>query len=155
MRGNWVRWIGIAAAGLFVLLQAVPYGRAHTNPPVTAEPAWDRPETRALAVRACYDCHSNETRWPWYSHIAPVSWLVQKDVDRGRAVLNFSEWSRPQPEAHGAAESVREGEMPPRIYLVTHPAARLSPAERWTLVRGLTATLGGEGHRESQEREDD
>ena len=81
---------------LFALAQAVPYGGAHTNSPVTAEPAWNSPETRALAVRPCFDCHSNESRWPWYSNIAPVSWLVQREVDGGRSTLDFSEWNRPQ-----------------------------------------------------------
>ena len=62
-------------AGLFLAIQFVPYGRDHSNPPVIGEPTWNSPETRALAVRACFDCHSNETVWPWYSNIAPVSWL--------------------------------------------------------------------------------
>ena len=77
---------------IFLLIQLIPYGRDHTNPAVVAEPAWDLPETRALAVRACFDCHSNETIWPWYSNVAPISWLVQRDVDEGREKLNFSEW---------------------------------------------------------------
>ena len=66
--------------GLFVVMQAVPYGRDHTNPPVIVEPAWDSPRTRELAVRACFDCHSNETKWPSYSHVAPLSWVVQRHV---------------------------------------------------------------------------
>ena len=64
---------------LFGLIQLVPVQR--TNPPVVAEPPWDSPETRALAVRACFDCHSNETVWPWYAYVAPVSWLVAHDTD--------------------------------------------------------------------------
>jgi len=148
---QWLRGGLIGAAGLFVLLQAVPYGRAHTNPPGRQEPTWDSPETRALAVRACYDCHSNETKWPWYSHIAPVSWLVQNHVDEGRGKLNFSEWGRPQ-EGAEAVEAVQEGEMPLRSYLLTHPEARLSPAEYEALVRGLAATFGSGGeHGESHE----
>jgi hypothetical protein len=59
------------------------YGRDHSNPPVRIEPRWDRARTRELAVRACFDCHSNQTRWPWYSHVAPISWLVQHDVEEG------------------------------------------------------------------------
>ena len=65
----------LAIGGLFVLIQLVRFGRNHTNPPVAQEPSWDSTETRALAERACFDCHSNETVWPWYSNIAPVSWL--------------------------------------------------------------------------------
>jgi hypothetical protein len=79
-------------------IQLVPYGRDHGNPPVTGEPTWDASETRALVKQACFDCHSNETEWPAYASIAPVSWLVQRDVNEGRAVLNFSEWPRPQQE---------------------------------------------------------
>jgi mono/diheme cytochrome c family protein len=140
-----IRTVFGGAAALLLLLQLVPYGRAHDNPPVRQEPAWDTAQTRALAVRACYDCHSNETVWPAYSHIAPVSWLVAHDVDEGRAVLNFSEMQRPQEEAGEAAETVEEGEMPPRIYLPTHKDARLSPAEEAALIAGLRATLGSGG----------
>ena len=94
-----VRWLGVTLLLALVAIQLVPYGRAHTSPPVTQEPPWNRPETRALAVRACFDCHSNQTVWRWYSHIAPVSWLVQRDVDEGRRKLNYSEWDRGQREA--------------------------------------------------------
>ena len=132
----------LAASGLFGATQLVPYGRDHTNPHVLREPIWDRPVTRALAVRACFDCHSNETRWPWYSQVAPVSWLVQRDVDVGRRVLNFSEWDRPYEEASESAETVREGEMPPAIYLPLHAAARLTPVEKRSLADGLAATVG-------------
>lgn len=79
-------------------IQAVLYGRQHSNPPVVAEPKWDAPQTRSLAARACFDCHSNETVWPWYSNFAPISWLVQRDVDEGRRALNFSE----EPRAEGS-----------------------------------------------------
>ncbi len=140
-----------ALIGVFVLLlaiQLVPYGRSHTNPPVRMEPPWDSPETRELTVRACYDCHSNETVWPWYSHIAPVSWLVQRDVDEGRAAVNYSEWDRPQREAAESAESVQEGEMPPWYYTLFQTRARLSPAEREALLRGLEATFGRGRRRE-------
>jgi hypothetical protein len=98
-KARWLRWLllaGIAVIALLALAQAVPYGRAHTNPPVTKEPSWDSPRTRELASRACFDCHSNETRWRWYSNVAPVSWLVQRDVDGGRSAFNFSEWDKPQ-----------------------------------------------------------
>lgn len=130
--------------GFFVLLQLVPYGRDHTNPPGNVEPAWDSPATRELAVKACFDCHSNQTKWPWYSNIAPVSWLVQYDVEEGRETLNFSEFDKPQKEAEEAGEAVQEGEMPDPKYLITHPEARLSAAQKDQLVKGLVATLGGE-----------
>ena len=98
---------------------------------------------RTLAVRACYDCHSNEARWPWYSHVAPISWLVQSDVTEGRQALNFSDWNRPQKEASEAAEATASQEMPPAMYLPFHAESRLSPAERDRLVRGLSLIAGG------------
>lgn len=136
----WPR-IGLGILALVVALQLVPYGRAHTNPPVIAEPNWDAPGTRALARQACFDCHSNETAWPVYASIAPASWLVQHDVEDGRAALNFSEWSRPQKEADEASEVVRDGEMPPRAYTLVHGHARLSPADRDRLALGLARTM--------------
>lgn len=139
------RFIKPALLGLLVVavaIQFVPYGRDHDNPPVTAEPAWDSPRTRELAKGTCFDCHSNETIWPWYSHVAPMSWLVQYDVEEGRRVLNFSEWDKPQKEAHEAADTVREGEMPLWFYVPTHPDADLSDADKQALINGLEATLG-------------
>lgn len=127
---------------LLVLIQLVPYGRSHENPAVSAEPQWDSPRTRELVKRACFDCHSNETVWPWYASVAPVSWLVQSDVEEGREHLNFSEFDRRQRNADDAAEEVAEGEMPLPIYLLTHAEARLSDAEKAELIRGLKATFG-------------
>lgn len=132
----------VGGLAVLLLMQLVPYGRDHSTPPVTAEPAWDSPTTRELAVRACFDCHSNEVTWPWYSNVAPISWAVQRHVDEGRHELNFSEWNRPQDEADEAAETVIEGEMPPLYYTITHPDARLTDAEKQQLIDGLTATLG-------------
>lgn len=140
-RRFWVR-AGLVLALAFVVIQFVPYGRDHLNPPVGAEPTWDSPETRALARQACFDCHSNETEWPAYSRVAPVSWLIHRDVSEGRAVLNFSEWQRQQEEATEAAEQVLEREMPPGIYQLMHAHARLGAADRERLGRGLARTLG-------------
>ena len=139
-------WWSRIALGLLVAvlaIQLVPYGRDHTNPPVAGEPRWDAPQTRELARQACFDCHSNETEWPAYASVAPVSWLVQHDVDEGRAVLNFSEWTRPQDEAKEAADELLEGEMPPIAYRLVHAHARLSAADRDRLAKGLARTLGG------------
>jgi hypothetical protein len=136
--------VAAVLGGIFVLVQLVPYGWSRTNPPVRAEPAWDAPRTRELFFRACADCHSNQTEWPWYSKIAPVSWLVVRDVEVGRSHFNVSEWDRPQEDAGEAAEEVRDGEMPLPIYLPAHPEARLSAAEKAELVRGLAATFGDE-----------
>ncbi|MGH9263079.1 MAG: heme-binding domain-containing protein [Acidimicrobiales bacterium] len=139
-----VRMLVFGLAGLFVLVQFVPYGRDHDNPPVTRDAPWIRAEGRRLAVAACYDCHSNETRWPWYSNVAPASWLVQNDVDEGRDELNFSEWDRDQ-DADDLVESVTDGSMPPRAYLLAHPSARLSDAEKEELLAALDALAAGEG----------
>ena len=127
-----------------VVIQVVPFGRQHTNPPIVKEPAWDSPQTRALAKRACFDCHSNETTWPWYSSVAPVSWLTQRDVNGGRRHLNFSEWNTPQRHAGHAAEEIQKGDMPLWFYLPMHPAARLTPAEKAALIGGLQKMPGFE-----------
>lgn len=114
-------WGLVALLVLFVAVQLVPYGRAHPNPPVRAEPAWDSPQTRVLTVWACFDCHSNETVWPWYSNIAPASWLLQYDVDEGRREVNYSEWDQPQRESRESAETIQQGTMPPQL-CVTPPS---------------------------------
>lgn len=153
----------IVLVALFVLIQIVPYGRDHTNPPVTQEVKWDSPRTRDLAVGACYDCHSNLTTWPWYSNVAPMSWLIQKDVDEGREILNFTEWDRPQEsESDEIVEVVREGEMPPWQYEPLHPAGRLSSSEQEELALWLARTLAadpaagtGEAGGEREDSDDD
>ena len=88
-------WIVVVAVVALLLIQVVPYGRAHSNPRSVKEPEWNSPATRVLAQKACFDCHSNLTEWPWYTSVAPASWLATRDADGGRGVLNFSEWQRP------------------------------------------------------------
>lgn len=140
---------------LFLLIQLIPVDE--TNPPVVAEPAWNSPETRALAQRACFDCHSNETVWPAYAHVAPISWMVSHDTVEGRDRLNFSEWGvaragggeegeggfggRERNPAEEVGEVIREGRMPPASYLWLHPGARLTEAEKQQLIEGLQASL--------------
>ena len=143
---NWIKKGVLIAIGLAVVLalaiQLIPVQR--TNPPVVAEPSWDSPETRALAKRACFDCHSNSTEWPWYSRVAPVSWLLASDVRQGRDRLNFSEWSAGMggSELLGeVTEKIRGGEMPPLKYLALHPTARLAAAEKDQLLAGFAATF--------------
>ncbi len=133
--------IGVLIVGLAI--QAIPYGRDRSNPPITGEPAWDSPETRALTVRGCFDCHSNEVDYPWYSQIAPISWAVQSHIDGGRSKVNYSEWDRPQDDADDSAETVKDGEMPPAYFTrFTHADARFTDAERQQLYNGLVATFG-------------
>jgi hypothetical protein len=133
--------VGVGLA-LFLLIQLIPIGRNHTNPAVVSEPAWDSTATRDLAKRACFDCHSNETTWPWYSNVAPVSWLVYNDVVEGRSKLNFSDWNRGHQQSMGEiSEVIQEGEMPPFQYLLMHPDAKLTDVEKQTLIDGLRNTV--------------
>jgi hypothetical protein len=148
-----VKWLLVGFGGILVVAQFVPYGRDHANPPVLAEPAWDDPVARELAVRACFDCHSNQTNWPWYSNVAPMSWLIQRDIDEGREELNWSEWG-PGSEGDESAETVLEGSMPPNSYALLHSEARLTDQEIDSLVAGLQATFGSEEH-EGESGDDD
>jgi mono/diheme cytochrome c family protein len=140
---KWPWWIKtlIVLAVVFGLIQLIPYGRNHTNPAVILEPKWDNTTTKALVTRTCYDCHSNETTWPWYSNIAPASWLIQHDVDEARLYLNFSEWSSDptaSQELMGAAvQAINSGKMPPLQFLILHPDAKLTDAEKLQLIQGL------------------
>jgi hypothetical protein len=149
---KWWSRIALGVLGALLVIQLVPYGRHHTNPPLIGEPTWDAPETRTLAKQACFDCHSNETVWPAYASIAPASWLVQHDVNEGRAVLNFSEWPRPQKEAKESSEEVLKGEMPPVAYKLIHAHARLTAADRDRLAQGLARTLGVPLEQEARQR---
>lgn len=131
----------LGAIVLFGLMQLIPYGHDHTNPPVQSEPQWNSAETRALAVRACFDCHSNQTEWPWYTNVAPFSWLVQRDVNAGRRTLNFSEWNQPQRETGNAGREIQRGRMPQWYYVLLHPSANLSPQEKQALIDGLNSSI--------------
>jgi len=148
---------GLGCLAVFGLLQAVPYGRTHENPPVTGEPRWADAETRDLAVRACYDCHSNETAYPWYSNVAPVSWLTQNHIDEGRSKLNFSEFATDPGEAHEAIEVIENGEMPPGYYtwFGLHSTSKLTDDETLRLIAGLQATPGFAGRDRGGAGDDD
>lgn len=148
--GGFVSFVGavgrVAATSVVLLLviQVLPMGRAHSNPPGSGEPDWSSPRTRELTVRACYSCHSNEVEWPWYSNVAPVSWAVSEHVDKGRAALNFSEFATDRGDADKAIEEIEEGSMPPAYYtrFGLHSDAELSEAEQAELIAGLRATPG-------------
>ena len=126
-----LKHVGLSACFLLAGIQLWPAGR--TNPATSA--GLDAPpEVTAILRRACFDCHSNETRWPWYGYVAPVSWLLVHDVDEGRAELNFSEWGS-LPEDKRAkrkarvVDEVESAKMPPPGYLRFHGDARLTPEE--------------------------
>jgi len=133
-------------AGL-VFIQLIPVG-SRDNPPILVEPNWDTLETRALAQRACFDCHSNETVWPSYSYVAPISWMVVKDVIEGRRVYNFSEWTPEQQQVSKPEEAVAlvsKNLMPLPYYLILHPEADFTTLEKGQLINGLIATLTQSG----------
>jgi hypothetical protein len=134
--------VAVVVAAL-ALAQVIPVERV--NPPVESEVP-TTPEARALLVRACFDCHSNQVVWPWYSRVAPVSWLVAKDVREGRDELNFSTWSsydakKQRKLLKETLKEVDEGEMPLWIYLLGHPEARLATADRDVLERWVNERL--------------
>jgi hypothetical protein len=136
--------LGLLAVVGFVAIQWVPFGWQHTNPPATGEPTWDSDLTRELAVRCCYACHGNQTTWPWYSHVAPASWLATSDVLSGRGSLNFSTWDQAGAirEAPSAARVVENGSMPPLQFTLPHPDARLTAEEKVLLADGLRRSIG-------------
>jgi len=136
-------WTIVGLIALFVLIQFVPYGRDHTIKPATNPFRWSSPEAQAIAKKACYDCHSNETKWWWAMKIAPASWLAQHDIDGAREVFSFSDWN-------GALTTERlqnaiNDSMPPLQFTLLHPNAKLSDVEKQTLVDGFRASLADNG----------
>ena len=126
--------LGLGALALLIQLVRPDQKNPHVTGEIEA-PA----EVMSLLKRSCYDCHSFETRWPWYAQVVPVSWLVTKDVNDGRKHLNFSVWQgyeegRKLKKFKEIAEEVADGEMPLDIYLPLHPEAKLTPAETTLLV---------------------
>ena len=150
--GPVVKWAAIAFCVAFIAIQLVPVNR--TNPPVEGDlrPA---PEVASVLHRACYDCHSNETRWPWYSRIAPVSWVITRDVNEGRAALNYSTWNQLSAEKQAEAmkeswDEVAEGKMPTWYYVPLHPEARLTPNDQSVLRAWSGSAGGGESEHEDE-----
>jgi hypothetical protein len=139
------RWnLVLLAVGLVVAIQLVPLSR--TNPPVSA-PLAAPPDVQAVLDRACRDCHTHETRWPWYAHVAPVSWFVVHDVNHGRKHLDFSRWGeysekKQRRKARAIWDEIDEGEMPLAQYLWLHPEAKLSDADKATLHAWTTSIAG-------------
>lgn len=152
-RRRTVLRVGLVAVGLFGAMQLVPYGWTHSNPPVIEDTPWPTADAERIARTSCYSCHSNETDWPLYSYVAPMSWLVRSDVDGGRSRLNFSDWDEARGEMDDAVEMVTSGEMPLSQYTLIHRDAALTDAERATLVAALEQLddLGG-GDRDRDDR---
>jgi Haem-binding domain len=132
-----VRGAGLGGLVLLAAVQLFPYGWRHPNPPVTLDAPWPDTESERIARSSCYDCHSNETEWPAYSYVAPMSWLVRRDVESGRDKLNFSEWDRDDGDADKAIDTILEGSMPPEQYALIHRDAPLTDVEADRLVAAL------------------
>jgi hypothetical protein len=153
----------LVLAAAFVLAQAVPVKR--TNPPVESQ-VQAPPAVMAALRKSCWDCHSNETVWGWHTRIAPISWLVASDVNEGREDLNFSRWNavdakRREKLARKIPDEVGEGDMPPFLYVLAHPSAKPTAAEKaaiiaWgkSLAAAPEAPAGAEPALHAHEREE-
>jgi hypothetical protein len=147
--------------GVVILIQFIPVDRS--NPPVEQEIVVSD-EVRAVLRESCYDCHSNETRWPWYSYVAPVSWLVAEDVEHAREHVNFSTWNRYDAEERADHleeiwEEIEEGGMPLRKYVWLHNDARLTDDDEnvlrtWVEATGVQADSGGTARNDEDAHED-
>lgn len=141
---NKITNVAFSMVAICIAIQFVPYSRNHTNPPIVHEPTWNNQKTRDLAKQACFNCHSNETVWPWYSKIAPISWLVFSDVTEARQKLNISDWTYGKREGENSNKIRRDietGEMPPIQYRLAHPEAKLDDSGRRALADGLEVTV--------------
>ena len=130
---------------VFIVMQFFRPDRSVEAAPAREDIFYNLEESEAqnLIRAACYDCHSNETVWPWYGYVAPVSLILAHHVEDGRQQVNFSEWDKPQ-HAEDLIEVIQEGEMPLTSYLPAHPEARLSTAEKQALIEGLRATIAND-----------
>jgi len=153
----WRKRLLMAAVGLLLGIQLVPVDR--TNPPVDAE-VLASAQVKAILVKACFDCHSHKTRWPWYSRVAPLSWGIAHHIHEGREDLNFSRWpildfERQDLMLREIAKQLKKGAMPLREYTWLHPEARLSASERRVLLVWAESTQPGNGPAGTQFKYDD
>ncbi|NUN10667.1 MAG: heme-binding domain-containing protein [Ignavibacteriaceae bacterium] len=141
-----VKFVLLPLLVIFIGIQFISVEK--TNPPVEYKPLWDSPKTEEYARRACYDCHSNETKWPWYTNIAPVSMITSHHVIDGRKHLNFSEGDLGDVE--DLLFEIEQGNMPLKPYLLLHPEANFTEQEMKEFIEGLKATFKAEAEREAQ-----
>jgi hypothetical protein len=139
-RKRIVQALGVCVLG-FLLIQLIPFGHARTNPPIVVEPNWSSSQARALVKEHCFQCHSNETNWTWYSNIAPGSWLIAMDVIEGRQRFNFSDWKHRPGELDEMIAAIQEGEMPPVQYWIFHPSARMGAQQKQNLIQALETSV--------------
>lgn len=150
MRKRTWRYIFGGLVVAFLAIQLVPAAAAD-NPPLETEVTVPDPVAGILR-QSCYDCHSHETAWPWYAHVAPAKWLVRNHVAEAREHLNFSAWNRYDAGERAdaweeVAEEVEEGHMPIRGYLIVHRDARLSDEDRTLLVEWALSQADSDGER--------
>ena len=136
---SYVPRILLGGLALFALIQLVPFGRAHANPKPTKSAMLAGAQANQIFTDACADCHSYKTKWPWYTHVAPASWLVQNDVDGGRSALNLSAWDTAQPPVGEVVDKISSGEMPPLKYKImpNHAKARISGKDKAILIASM------------------
>jgi hypothetical protein len=147
---RWLLRIVLGLLVVFIAIQFVPYGWKHSNPPVIQDAPWPNAESAAIARTSCYSCHSNETDWPIYTYVAPMSWLARKDVDEGRDKLNFSNWPEFSDEADDAVDTIENGSMPLSQYTLIHGDATLTDAEKQILIAALEVMDQGQGGNSGQ-----
>lgn len=148
-RRQLVLGVALLLAAAFIALQIIPPEKISPdykypgNPPVNQQFQWDSPQTEQLARTACYDCHSNETYYPWYAYVAPASWLINYDINVARDALNFSTWAKSDIDLNDMIDIIEDGDMPKPIYLPLHPEANLSGGQKEQFIAGLRATFSG------------
>lgn len=141
---NSLFWIlGLGVVGL-LLIQFIPFGHTHTNPPTVAEPKWTSPQARALVKEHCFQCHSNETHWTWYSNIAPASWLIAFDAIECRQYFNFSDWNNRPGELEEMVGAIQECEMPPIQYWLFHHSSKMNIQQKQQLISALESSLNNQ-----------
>jgi hypothetical protein len=138
---TWLKvLIGIVALGIvaFGVLQFFRPAVIGHNPPLVRQAVWPNAQGEALARLACYECHSNETKWYWYGYVMPVSLLLASDVSKGRRNMNFSDWQPDrEPTAAAREQAIRSGLMPKKQFLWIHKEARLTAQQKETLIEAL------------------
>ncbi len=138
-------FLGIVVIAIVIQFIRPDMSLPPVNPTHTIQAVMNLPPSIDSTIhRACYDCHSNESRWPWYSQISPVSWWLKSDVTDGRNALNFSEFAtmtkKKQAKRLGdASDEVKKGDMPLKLYLPMHPAAHLTDADRQAFIAWATS----------------
>ncbi|HEY1374048.1 MAG TPA: heme-binding domain-containing protein [Candidatus Binatia bacterium] len=140
---KWLMRAGVVLAAAVAAIQVVPVERS--NPPVESDIAAPD-DVKKILRRSCYDCHSNETRWPWYARVAPVSWLISSDVSEGRREVNFSVWSqftggRRARKFKEIVEQIEGNKMPQWYYLLLHSEAKLAPGDKEIILNWAKQAL--------------